>query len=119
MTFRKHIGQFLILVMLTAQLALAQHATVHFLEDETIVSVVNADSGVNTIDRNDADKHKADILCQICLFSKGLSHTVLASGITLHILFPSADIIVPDLPVFHVYAQLSANRARAPPVFLS
>ncbi len=119
MTFRKHIGQFLILVMLAAQLALAQHATVHFLEDETIVSLVHADSGVNTIDRNEADKQKADKICQICLYSKSFSHTIFASGIFLHITSLSAALIAPDLPVFHVHSQCSTNRARAPPVFLS
>jgi hypothetical protein len=69
-SFRKKISGLVVLLLLAAQLALAQHHAVHFSED-----------GVTVERQHDApkDKDKAghDALCHVCLSSKILSHVLL------------------------------------------
>ncbi len=117
MAFRKHIGRFLVLVMLTAQLALAQHATVHFLEDRTIAA--QADTGSGPDKPADHDKTGKDKVCQICVSAKGLSHSVLSGGASIPAPQTMEGFIAPDAHDAHVSFIAHSYQARAPPVLLS
>lgn len=114
---RREISLFLVFVMLCMQLILAQHATVHFIEDEHI----GAASQQENRQESPADRpaHHKDKTCQICLFSKDFSYT-----------FPSVNIDAPTpgfTTVFAIPVPWDANarresiplQARAPPTFLS
>lgn len=114
---KREIGLFLVCVMLCVQLILAQHATVHFIEDEHIGAGSRQENGQESpVDRPVHDKDKT---CQICLFSKDFSYTSPSVGI---------DVPTPDFTaVFAIAVPRDANarreiirlQARAPPSFLS
>jgi hypothetical protein len=113
---RREVSFFLAFVMLCMQLVLAQHATVHFIEDEHI------GAGSQQEDRQDSPAnppaHDKGKICQICLFSKVLSYTLLVA---------SVDVAKSDFTtMFAVPVRRDANarheglplRARAPPNLL-
>lgn len=110
MTFRKHIGQFLIIVLLGMQLATAQHATVHFAEEGF------APAHHQEEDKQDHKPHSSK-LCQLCLLTKdfmnGLAH--IAPGI------PVPALVEPESFYFSTAilprGGLSPYIARAPPPF--
>lgn len=111
MTFKRYLGQFFILMLLTAQLALAQHATVHFLEDQYAVSHEH---------HADHSQPSKDKICQVCLFAKGFAHSDLVAGNDV----PSIDAltlsVVPDLQGTRNGHDVLPYEARGPPsVFLS
>jgi hypothetical protein len=116
MIFRKYIGRFLILAMLAAQLALAQHATVHFLEDGHAVSQAQSSDSPAPAGHGKANKDK---ICQICLFSKGLSHAFLFAGAEIPAAEIAAGFVVPRLQTVPARHEALLHEARGPPSFLS
>ena len=111
MTFRKHIGQFLIIVLLLGmQLAIAQHATVHFTE-EGLTSVHHQEQ-----DKQDHKPHSSK-LCQLCLltkdFTNGLAHV--GPGIPVPALVEPESFYFSAAILFK--GGLSSYAARAPPTF--
>lgn len=114
---RRATSLLLVFVMLCAQLILAHHATVHFFEDAHI-----GIADLHDHERQSPADHPAhgkDKTCQICLFSKTLSDTVLS---------PSVAVLAPDFgaaPGIPVPRNADAGnvtiplRARAPPFLLS
>lgn len=114
---RRWTSLLLVFVMLCAQLILAHHATVHFIEDAHIGIATPHENGRQL--PGDHPAHGKDKACQICLFSKALSDTVLS---------PSVAVLVPDFAAaFAVPVPRDAEagavtlsfQARAPPFFLS
>jgi hypothetical protein len=103
--------------MLCVQLILAQHATVHFIEDEHIGAVYRHENRPESPAHHPA--HHDGKICQICLFSKVFSYT-----------FAVASVDVPA-PNFTTVCAVSVPReaharhgtlplqARAPPPLLS
>lgn len=117
MTFRKYIGQFLILMMLAAQLALAQHATVHFLEDQHI-GIAFQQTGDSAPAPNHHGPEK-DKICQICLLAKGFSHISLFAVAEIPVVVHPAAFVFPAAQEVPVPATSFSYEARAPPAFLS
>lgn len=119
MAFRKHIGRFLVLTLLAAQIALAQHATVHVLEG----GLENGRAGISLqhsaelpADHRHPDKEKA---CDICLLAGGLSHQFLAAAIALPVAVHETGFAVPDARSGLALSLSLPYQARAPPTFLS
>lgn len=113
----REVSLLLVFVMLCTQLILAQHATVHFIEDEHIGYAYQHENKQES--PVDHPGHNKDKVCQICLFSKALSHTFLSAGV---------DVLAPDfaaafaVPVPRdAYARIITLplRARGPPFLLS
>lgn len=115
MGFRKMIGQFVVLALLLSQLALAQHATVHVLEDPGFVSQGVSGTPAHS-DHSKSDKYK---VCGICLLSQGLSHADLTAVFDLGIA-PVIDAFALPGPVAAIARHdIRAYDARGPPPFLS
>lgn len=88
-------GRFLLMVMLVMQIALSQHAAVHFLEGA---------HGHPLHDQEQGQDHKSgnDAPCQLCLLSKNFSKTL-----------TSAE---PD--VFFAGRAIAGNAVLPPPAFV-
>lgn len=108
MPFHKDVCRVLFVLMLAMQVALAQHASVHFLEGAHNGPVHQQQ------DRHQPDKDK---LCQLCLLSKDFAKILTPAG---------PDIMVPVHAVIQTAAFLesvaasgnpSPYTARAPPAF--
>lgn len=107
MNFQKRVGQFLLVLMLAMQVALSQHATVHFMEGAH-------NSPIHQQQDHQPDKDK---LCQICLLSKDFTKILTPAG--LDFLVPvHAGIQNPALlqPLI-ISGNPSPYIARAPPAF--
>ena len=116
MAMRKHINLFLVLLMLGAQLALAQHATVHFAEQQEIVNAYMHQSGHDSPSGHHGPHLK--VVCQLCLFSKGISHTITPVSIVFN---GPVEISAYKTPLAqsHITRQSSHGYlARGPPAFL-
>jgi len=107
MTVRKNISLLLIMLLLGAQLALAQHATVHFTDH----------GGIHH--QHDNDSPQVNELCQLCIFAKGFAHGLSPDDAVLH-----ADFLISSyrVPVAHNYLKRQESQgylSRGPPAFLS
>lgn len=107
MAFKKDIGRFLLVVMLAMQVALAQHATVHFTEG----------THNNPVHQQQDHQPDKDKLCQLCLFSKNFTKILTSAG--LDILAPmDAEIQKTGLlQSIFISSDPSPYIARAPPAF--
>ena len=110
MVTRKYIKLLLILLMLGAQLALAQHATVHFTDHGHIET------------HHDHSDHggtpKAGELCQICVFAKSFANTAIPDGVLIPAALMDSSYHVPPAQN-HITRQASHGYlARGPPSFL-
>lgn len=111
MSFRKTLAPVFIVLMLLAQLALAQHATVHFQEDQYASHQQHGDNG-----SGEPDKSK---LCQICITAKQL-HDIFshADFVLLALVLAYALSLLPER-ITRTHAVTSSYSARAPPILLS
>lgn len=112
MTLRKHIGQFLILLMLVAQLALAQHATVHFLEDQYKTAQHQNHDPAQT------DRHDKSKSCQICVTAKELGHLLTSADMAAVVTLLAAIFMVWPLRRNIKPLPVAFYSSRAPPSFL-
>lgn len=110
MDFKKSIGRFLLVMMLTMQIALAQHATVHFME--------GAHQNPAHSEQQD-HKHKKDQTqhCQLCQFSKNFNKILNTdeTGVTAPALTAVQIIAAPQS--IAMGNEPSSYSARAPPAF--
>lgn len=114
---RRRTSLLLVFVMLCAQAILAHHATVHFIEDAHIGIATSHDGERQPPAGHPADgKDKA---CQICLFSKALSGTVLSASIAIVASDFAAVFAVPVPCDADARTLTLPLRARAPPSLLS
>jgi hypothetical protein len=109
MAMRNNIHFFMILLLLGAQLALAQHASVHF-----------TDHGHETHHEHEEaeDERYADELCQICIFSKGLTSGLPLDGSYVTTLLARTSYKVPFAQNYITQQASSGYLARGPPSFL-
>jgi hypothetical protein len=114
MAMKKYIQGFLVFVLMGLQLALAQHATVHFVEDEPLMI-----SGGQHQPPADPDKHDRDKICQICLFEKNYSFVLVSPSAVISLAVSGMAYAVLPLPVLHTQEAASAYYSRGPPVSLS
>jgi hypothetical protein len=115
MIFRKYFGQFLILMMLAAQLALAQHATVHFLEDQHI-GIAFQQSGDPATPQKHHGPEKGKI-CQACLLAKDFSHTSLSAAAEIPAVVYPAMFVFTAAQEIPLLSTSFSWEARAPPAF--
>lgn len=120
MIVKKHLYLLLILLMLGAQIGLAQHATVHFTDHGHISHAEHHDHddhGVHEEPDGNTAPETAE-LCQICIFAKSLSYSFAPEDITLPVTLTAHS----DTPLLsqNCPSQESRHRylARAPPAFL-
>ena len=113
MGIRRKINLFLILCMIGAQLALAQHATVHFALEGygEIHATQHQDNGHH-------HKPQADKFCQLCLFAKGLAHALTSEAAIVPPDVFKIGIIFPAILDVPVRQNAKLYQARAPPAFL-
>ncbi len=103
---------FVLQIMLAAQVLMAQHFTVHFMEEAHIASHAGHS-------HNHSDHNKADKVCQICLLTKGFQNVLGSSSQTISIVAFKFDPIASLPKSLEQKALASAYLARAPPPFLS
>ena len=109
---RKNYSHFLlVLLMLSAQFALAHHATVHF----TAHSHVSAHANDEPADHKPAAHEQ----CQICVLSKSFAHALAAVGYELAAPSSALTFAVPGADRLSRQKTANAYLARAPPSFLS
>ena len=116
MAFRHHTTLLLLLVMLAAQGALAQHATVHFM-----VHAVSGEIGSGHDSHDPAGKpaSKNGDDCSICVMAKSLSHSNLVAPSLLTVAADRAAFVPPLAQEAPEQLFRRAYHARAPPRFLS
>ena len=114
MTVRKTINLFLIVLLLGAQLAIAQHASVHLTIESGRALYEH-----NHQDAPDHQKHQNDHdLCQLCLLTQSFTQLVTFAGPAL----PVPSVTVSDSylfanAVFMEQGNPASYAARAPPSF--
>lgn len=113
---KKQIAQFMLVMLLGAQLALAQHAAVHFATEGHIG--IHTEQGSDGKSNPGPNKPQSDKLCQICLLAKSFSHIVLNSPALVPQTVFEFSFIFPPAQEVRVQAIASAYQPRAPPAFL-
>ncbi len=114
---RKQIAQLVFVLLLGAQLALAQHATVHLTPEGHAGFHVEHGSN-NNGHGGDHNKPRSDRFCQICIFAKSFSQALLgAPAFVPESAFKLAFVFPPPQDM-RVQALTRAYQPRAPPVFL-
>jgi hypothetical protein len=114
MTFRKYILGLLVFLMLGMQFMLAEHAKIHFSEEEYVTASSRPDAPQKQDGHGDHDK-----ICQICLFDKIFSGLILSQAHTVAPPVSVANYGVGALPVYAAQELPSAYLPRGPPAFLS
>lgn len=113
-SFRRNINSILLAFMVLAQLALAQHSTVHVTEQIQIASYEHTDNGHDVPTK--APTH--DKKCSICLLSKSFSYALSQAGVLPVVLNVESVVFAADYSFLSVRQVYRANGARAPPSFL-
>lgn len=114
---KKHIGGLVVMLMLAMQLLLAQHYTVHFNEDKTAIEQQQPGHDAPAGDHHDKDRH--DKICQICVFSKSLSHLALSVLSVLLLVACATRWGIGASRLFILRNTSVVYPARGPPAFLS
>ncbi len=110
MTTRSTINLVLILLMLGAQIALAQHATVHFTD--------HGHSAQHHHDDNKEGTPQTGELCQICILNKNIAHALTPDAFIREVVVTQSAYRVP-FAQNHITRQASQGYlARGPPLFL-
>ncbi len=110
---RSTILSFVLLVMMMAQVGLAQHATVHFTDHSHI------DYHHNDGNDGDQDQHKnTDEACQICLSAKAFSHGLLGDQDSALIAIAYTQTIAVQAGQHYRQIKRGLYNPRAPPTFL-
>jgi hypothetical protein len=107
---RQRVVQCLIVLMLGAQLALAQHATVHSTPGYEAFRTAKTDA-VHT----DHDKAPHDKSCQICVLANGLSHALGSDAALALPAIRNETFSPPSAHEMRVRFLAAAYQARAPP----
>lgn len=115
MTQRKYIGWFLVFIMLGLQLVLARHATVHFAE----TGYLSASSGSQSAPSPVPDKQDHDKICQVCLFEKHFSDTILSAKADITHAVPYTVDVAPAFDTLVARHEIHAYLSRGPPALLS
>ena len=116
MAFRGYTNSFLLLVMFLTQLALAQHAAVHFAPEGHTIALAEYGDGGN--DHSPHKKQQSDKICQLCFFAKNFSQVVLAGSTLISQGVFEPSFIFSPAQNMHVQAIARAYQARAPPSLL-
>jgi hypothetical protein len=103
--------------MLCAQVILAQHATAHFTEDK-YTSIAGQFADEHEAPVNHPAHHK-DKTCQICLFSKVLSHTFPFVSVDVPARDFAASFAIPANRETYARRETLPLQPRAPPSFSS
>jgi hypothetical protein len=108
MRFKGFTSLSLLLVMLLAQLTLAQHYTVH---DHDISSPFHQEHDDNTPTTGEK--------CQIFIFAKGLSNSLISQAVEISSPYIQPLKLIITAQTFIIRNETSDYQARAPPRFLS
>jgi hypothetical protein len=107
MIYRKGLNQFLLMLMLAMQIALAQHATVHFMDG-------THNTPVHQQQDPEPDKDK---LCQLCLLSKHFTKILTPAGLDIPAPVDTFSQKAAFLQSIITSGNTSPYIARAPPIF--
>ncbi len=119
MTLKNKISGFLILLMLSMQLLLAQHYTVHFQQDDEHIGISQNHEDGHGAPIHDDHKPTPDKICQICVFSKSFSHLLLSSFAAVLVIACLTGGVFFLSEQFFQQNNPQAYSARGPPAFLS
>jgi hypothetical protein len=109
MVLRKNINLFLVLLMLGAQLAIAQHASLHFTERDYVA--------YHQENHNEGTPQALEI-CQLCISAKASSFAVVQDDVIVYNLSVEAYYKA-QLTQYYIKQQISHGYlSRAPPFFL-
>ena len=112
----KQIATILVALMLLAQIAAAQHSSVHCLDDHGHYEQASHDG--HDHDNHEDHQEKVDDHCQICLLTASIhfgliseQNTLNYAAISSHNFIKNSDQIISD-------QKYSLHKPRAPPAFL-
>lgn len=103
----------ILLVMMAAQLSLAQHMSVHFTAHDHAYG-----HDIQHEQEHGHERPSTNELCQLCIFAKGFAHALTAEQNILHTLLPAHSYQPPAVQPHITQHPLHGYLARAPPSYL-